>query len=186
MSITSNEAKTTTSRAFRRVVTGHDATGKAVVVADGPSEDVAVVSAIGLTIADMWQMSGVPTRIDAWERRDPEQGMDIRKAGGLTFRVLRLEPSPSVDEIADAMAAFQDMTGSTDDHVEHSRHPMMHRTETVDFAIVLSGSVTLLLDEDDVELSAGDVVIQRGTNHTWENRGDEPCVMAVVAVDAAA
>ena len=54
MSITSNEAKTMTSRTFRRVVTGHDPAGKAVVVADGPSEDVVIVSAIGLTIADMW------------------------------------------------------------------------------------------------------------------------------------
>ena len=61
----------------------------------------------------------------------------------------------------------------------------MHRTDTVDYAVVLQGSITMLLDDTDVELSTGDVVIQNGTNHAWSNRGQAPCLIAFVLVDAA-
>lgn len=60
----------------------------------------------------------------------------------------------------------------------------MHRTDTVDYAVVLQGSITMLLDDEDVELSAGDVVIQNGTNHAWSNRGPDPCLIAFVLIDA--
>ena len=60
----------------------------------------------------------------------------------------------------------------------------MHRTDTVDYAVVLQGSITMLLDEEDVELSAGDVVIQNGTSHAWANRGQAPCLIAFVLIDA--
>jgi quercetin dioxygenase-like cupin family protein len=68
--------------------------------------------------------------------------------------------------------------------VAGARHPYMHRTDTVDYAVVLQGSITMLLDEEDVELSAGDVVVQNGTNHAWANRGHTPCLMAFVLIDA--
>jgi quercetin dioxygenase-like cupin family protein len=60
---------------------------------------------------------------------------------------------------------------------------MMHRTETLDYAVVLEGSVTMVLDDQDVELSAGDVVIQCGTNHAWSNRSGKPCRMLYVLID---
>ena len=63
------------------------------------------------------------------------------------------------------------------------RHPMMHRTETVDYAVVLEGAITLLLDEGDVELKAGDVVIQRGTSHAWSNRSNKNVKMLYVLID---
>jgi quercetin dioxygenase-like cupin family protein len=63
------------------------------------------------------------------------------------------------------------------------RHPMMHRTETIDYAIVLSGELTLLLDDTDVLLREGDVVIQCGTNHAWSNRSGKPARIAFVLVD---
>ena len=62
----------------------------------------------------------------------------------------------------------------------------IHRTDTVDYAMVLQGSITMLLDEQDVELSAGDVVVQNGTSHAWANRGHAPCLMAFVLIDASA
>jgi quercetin dioxygenase-like cupin family protein len=64
------------------------------------------------------------------------------------------------------------------------RHPMMHRTQTLDYAVVLEGEVTMLLDDEDVPLKAGDVVIQCGTNHAWSNRSDKPCRMLYVLIDA--
>ena len=66
---------------------------------------------------------------------------------------------------------------------EGGRHPLMHRTETIDYAIVLSGELTLILDDSEVKLQAGDMVVQRGTNHAWSNRSDKPCIIAFVLVD---
>ena len=63
------------------------------------------------------------------------------------------------------------------------RHPLMHRTETIDYAIVLSGEITMVMDETDVHLKAGDVLVQCGTNHAWSNRSNAPCVIAFVLVD---
>jgi len=63
------------------------------------------------------------------------------------------------------------------------RHPMMHRTETVDYAVVLEGEITLILDEGEVELEAGDVVIQRGTSHAWSNRSGKNVKMLYVLMD---
>jgi naringenin degradation protein FdeH len=63
------------------------------------------------------------------------------------------------------------------------RHPLMHRTETIDYAIVLSGEITMVLDDVDVMLRAGDVVVQCGTNHAWSNRSNAPCVVAFVLID---
>jgi uncharacterized cupin superfamily protein len=65
------------------------------------------------------------------------------------------------------------------------RHPFMHRTETLDYAVVLAGEIDLLLDDEDVHLKAGDVVIQRGTNHAWSNRSDKPCRMLYILIDGA-
>ena len=62
--------------------------------------------------------------------------------------------------------------------------PYMHRTDTVDYAVVLQGSITMLLDDEDVELTVGDVIIPNGTNHAWANRGTAPCLIAFVLIDA--
>jgi mannose-6-phosphate isomerase-like protein (cupin superfamily) len=63
------------------------------------------------------------------------------------------------------------------------RHPMMHRTETIDYVIILEGEITMVMDEQDVHLKAGDVLIQCGTNHAWSNRSAAPCVVAFVLID---
>ena len=64
-----------------------------------------------------------------------------------------------------------------------SPHPLMHRTESVDYGVVIEGELTLVLDEGEVLLRAGSVVVQRGTNHAWANRSDRPCRMLFVLVD---
>jgi len=66
----------------------------------------------------------------------------------------------------------------------NARHPNMHKTDTVDYIILLQGEVTLILDEGDVDMKPFDVVVQRGTNHAWSNRGTEPAVLAGVLIDA--
>ena len=76
--------------------------------------------------------------------------------------------------------------GASHNIVENARHPFMHRTESVDYAIILQGEITMLLDESEVHLKAGDVLVQRGTNHAWSNRGTETCYIAFILVDATA
>jgi naringenin degradation protein FdeH len=67
---------------------------------------------------------------------------------------------------------------------DHPRDPGMHRTRTLDYAIILTGEIDLLLDDSEVHLRAGDVVIQQATNHAWVNRGETPCAVAFILIDA--
>ena len=104
---------------------------------------------------------------------------------GTVFRIIEFLPEdPEVIKTIDGKAAFAEMDAS-DNVVEDARHPFMHRTDTIDYAVILSGSITMLMDDeaDDVEFNAGDVLIQRGTNHAWSNRGAEPCRIMFVLVD---
>ena len=70
--------------------------------------------------------------------------------------------------------------------VEGARHPFMHRTDSVDYAIIMQGEIYMLLDDSEVYLKAGDMVVQRGTNHAWSNRGTESCFIAFILVDGVA
>ena len=84
----------------------------------------------------------------------------------------------------DGAAAFAEM-GAGDNVVQGGRHPWMHRTDSVDYGIILTGEIWMLMDneENDVLLRAGDVVVQRGTNHAWANRSTEPCTVMFVLID---
>ena len=83
---------------------------------------------------------------------------------------------------AEARARFSEI-GGADASTSGGPHPLMHRTETVDYGIVISGEITLVLDKGEANLKAGDVVIQRGTNHAWANRSGKPCRMLFMLVD---
>jgi len=84
----------------------------------------------------------------------------------------------------EAREVFNDV-GNADASTLHrgARHPFMHRTETLDYAVVLEGVITMLLDDCEVQLKAGDVVIQRGTNHAWSNRSGKPVRMLYMLID---
>ena len=171
-------------RPVRRVVTGHDAQGRAVVVMDGLAGSVLYrPSRPNVALTDLWATSDAPTtRVDG----DPvDRPVTLPPPpGGTVFRVVQFDPEdPEALAGADGTAAFSDL-GAARNVVASARHPYMHRTDTVDYALVLQGSITMLLDEEDVELSAGDVVIQNGTSHAWANRGHAPCLIAFVLIDA--
>ena len=171
-------------RPVRRVVTGHDAQGRAVVVMDTLAASVLNrPSRPGVALTNLWATSETPTtRTD----HDPVERPVVLSpsAGGTGFRIVQFDPEdPEALARADGAAAFADL-GAAANAVASSRHPYMHRTDTVDYAVVLQGSITMLLDDEDVELSVGDVVIQNGTNHAWSNRGTTPCLIAFVLVDA--
>lgn len=169
----------------RRIVTGHNAAGKSVVVIDGPPARFFGADARGL--AEVWNTGGEPVLSqDATDRADIDVVLSP-VANGSKFRFFAIAPEdPSLsDEEREARVAerFAAM-GAAHERPDTSRHPAMHRTKTVDYIILLSGKVTLLLDEDERDLEPFDVVVQRGTNHAWINKGSEPALLVAVLIDA--
>lgn len=175
------------ARPVRRVVTGHDENGRAVCISDGAAEHILQrPNRPGVTLTNLWQCTTTPTEYDGDEETVDGPLVLHPPKGGNVFRVIEFEPEdPEVIKTLDGKAAFAEM-GASANIVEDARHPFMHRTNSVDYAIILSGEMTMLLDDSDVLLKAGDVVVQRGTNHAWSNRGKETCRIAFILVDAVA
>jgi quercetin dioxygenase-like cupin family protein len=142
----------------RRVVTGHDARGVSVFADDGPVP-VVRTAPDGAMFCEIWATGAMPAPVAAAEP-DPTVG------------ALAVPPPPNGTKIR--INVFPPGIVSP-----------MHRTQSVDYGIVLEGEVTLLLDDSQTTLRAGDVVVQRGTNHRWENRGDQTARMAFILIDGA-
>ena len=139
-------------QSFRRVVTGHDENGTAIIAMDGIAQNVRVREANGITPPD----------------------------GGSVFRIVEFTP----DNDAVSNEEMKKELGLDPDDGTVVRHPGMHRTRSVDYAIVLKGEIDMLVDDDEVHVKEGDVIVQRGTNHAWANRGTENCIIAFVLIDA--
>jgi mannose-6-phosphate isomerase-like protein (cupin superfamily) len=166
---------------IRRLVTGHDAGGKAVCVSDAPA--TCVVERGGTALTDLWQTDTVPAPIDGPEETTDRPLVLHPPAGGTLFRIVEFPPeNPEIMKAVDGRAVFAAI-GAADAIVDDPRHPFMHRTHTVDYAIILKGAITLLLDETEHDMKAGDVVVQRGTTHAWSNRGTSPCLVAFILID---
>lgn len=170
---------------LRRIVTGHNAEGRSVVVIDGPPGAQIRAGAAGLF--EIWNSEG-PV-VDSRSAEDRARG-PVRlspPARGSRFRWFAIAPSdPNLSraELEKATAALFESIGAAHERVDTTRHPAMHKTETIDYIILLSGEVTLLLDEDERDLKPFDVVVQRGTNHAWVNKGTEPALLIAVLIDA--
>jgi quercetin dioxygenase-like cupin family protein len=140
----------------RRVVTGHDGSGKATVAIDEISRDV-VSYRPGATIANIWSTAGFP--VDNGSAADGAKEITATtRDDGTVFRVIEYAPGVA---------------------------PRNHRTNSIDYAVVLSGEIDMELDEGRVvTLRAGDLLVQRGTIHNWVNRSNAPCVVVFVLIDA--
>ena len=173
----------------RRVVTGHDEDGKAVVFSGGPAPFVHV-NAVNPEwySTDIWRTGETPARIVP-AADEPTLGprRQMPQKHGTVLRINHFPPESEdvrrMDPEASrrAFAALGNEKAAT--FGKGGRHPLMHRTETIDYAIVLSGEITMVMDDRDVELKAGDVLVQCGTNHAWSNRSNAPCVVAFVLID---
>ena len=150
----------------RRVVTGHTPDGASVVVSDGPVPVSREIPEDGVAFHEIWNTSGAPAPLTAVEPVDP------------TERELAVPPPPLGTKIR--INEFQ--PGFLD---ERGLQSPVHRTASVDYGIVLEGEITLVLDDSEVVLRAGDIVVQRGTDHAWANRGDSVAKVAFILVDAA-
>jgi len=168
------------TKKLRRIVTGHDEQGRSVVVRDAPPRDLG-------TFHEMWATDDAPASYgsedevaDRWVRLEPpDRGTNFR-----FFRVDPVDPSLPAEELEERAARAFESIGAGHCRPDTTRSPYMHETRTVDYIILLEGNVTLLLDEEEVDLEPFDVVIQRGTNHAWINRGTEPALLAAVLIDA--
>ena len=165
---------------IRRVVPGHDEDGTAIIARDSIAENVRVRAANGLTSTLLWTEDATPAdNAGDVDKADREIGVAPPDDGSV-FRIVEFVPdddSVSNEDMKRELGLDPDSGGPV-------RHPGMHRTRSVDYAIVISGEIDMLVDEDEVHLKAGDVVVQRGTNHAWANRGTEPCRIAFVLIDA--
>ena len=166
----------------RRVVTGHDAKERAVVLIDGAAPNAKLRKATGLTSTLLWVTDRSPAdnsgSADAAER---EIGVAPPPLGSI-FRVVDFPPAAEVGAV-DSAAMLKEMGIAGGSHGK-LRHATMHRTKSVDYAVVISGEIDMLLDDSEVHLRAGDVLVQRGTNHAWVNRGKESCRIAFALIDA--
>ncbi|QDG78765.1 cupin domain-containing protein [Labrenzia sp. PHM005] len=172
------------AREFRRVVTGHDENGVAVVESDNiATHRLQRPNRPGVTLTNFWLSASTPAEYDGPTETCDGPFILHPPKGGSVFRVVEFMPEdPEVLAKLDGKAAFAEM-GAGANIVEGARHPFMHRTDSVDYAVIMTGEIYMLLDEDEVLLKAGDVVVQRGTNHAWSNRGTEPCSIAFILVD---
>ena len=164
-------------RPVRRIVTGHR-DGKAVVLFDSAAPNQKLRQASGLVSTLVWVTDETPADISGTADRSLREIGVPPPANGTIFRVVDFPPEGSARS---REAILQEMGVS--DH-GGARHAAMHRTRSVDYAIVLEGEIDMLLDDSEVHLTAGDVLVQQATNHAWVNRGTRPCRMAFVLVDA--
>ena len=139
----------------RRVITGHDANGRAIVKIDEVAKNV-TSGRPGASAANIWTTEGFPANNDGGAD-EGQRKVATTLANGTIFRVI---------EFAPGVAARN------------------HRTDSIDYIVVMAGEIDMELDDSSVHLKAGDVMVQRGTIHNWVNRGTAPCVLAVVLVDA--
>lgn len=179
----------TTQTGFRRIVTGHDEAGKATFLSDAPPTRVQLIGGPGgPTFFEIWNTRETPILIDRDSGEPAESGLVLAPPqGGTRLRVIDFPPEgDAIRNLTEAQAAekFESMGGGD---ASRSRagapHPLMHRTQTLDYGVVIEGEITLVLDEGETTIRAGDIVIQRGTNHAWANRSGANCRMAFVLID---
>lgn len=170
----------------RRIVTGHDDAGTAVVIHDGPAPNVRVREASGIASTLLWATDESPADIAGSADRAARTSGVAPPQNGSVFRIVDFPPLGKGGRVAHA-AVLKEMGLSAEGaHTANARSPFMHRTRSVDYAIVMAGEIDMLLDDSEVHLSAGDVLIQQGTNHAWENHGSVVCRIAFVLIDAKA
>jgi len=178
------------SKPFRRVVTGHDAQGRAIIQSDAPPPRTRKVGGPnGPTFYEVWNTRETPVLIDRSSGEPPEADLTLAPPkSGTRIRVLDFPPeSEEMRKITSEQAREHFAELGAANAVRHgsgpARHPYMHRTETVDYGIILEGEITLIMDEGETVVRAGDIVIQRGTNHGWANRSGKNCRVAFVLID---
>jgi naringenin degradation protein FdeH len=170
------------TKTTRRIVTGHDADGKAIAIFDGQIAS-RQRSPGGNALTMLWVTAESPVDVSgSADRAETKVGVPPPLNGSI-FRIVDFPPAAAGSRPVDHHAVLIAM-GIDPETQGYMRHPNTHRTRSVDYAIVLDGEIDMLMDDTEVHMKAGDVLVQQGTNHAWVNNGTKPCRIAFVLIDA--
>lgn len=164
-------------RRVRRIVTGENAAGKSVFISDGPTPNFTANPSA--PVAQVVWATG-ESRAEGADPAPAGHPFDFHSKGGSLLRIVDF-PSDDVYDKA-ALELFLDANGVRD-RSGNARHFWFHKTHSLDYAIVLEGEIYAMMDEGETLMRAGDVLVQRATNHSWSNRSGKPCRMAFVLLD---
>ena len=165
----------------RRVVTKLDASGKSVVMIDG---QVQLSPRLPGFISEKWVTTGSPPDFSGSDDRAKIKVGIAPPAGGTVFRIAEFMPTSQKIESMDVNTMMKTVGAGAPKRGLPPRHSMMHRTRSLDYMIIMSGEIDMLLDDSEVHLKAGDVLVQQATNHAWVNRSGKPCRVAFILIDS--
>jgi mannose-6-phosphate isomerase-like protein (cupin superfamily) len=168
----------------RRVVTTVDASDKAVVLIDGANPHKKVRPNAQTVSRLCWVTDQTPADLSGTKDRAAVEIGIMPPKGGSVFRIVDFPPETAEMRKLDPSTMHHSLGDGVPKRGLPPRHPAMHRTRTVDYAIVMQGEIDMLLDDSEIHLKAGDVLVQQGTNHAWVNRSTEPCRIAFVLIDS--
>jgi len=177
------------AKPVRRIVVV-DENDRSKVISDGPTPDVRTDPARpGFASHRLWVTDRTPIPLKNVRESLSTPHRLEPPPGGSVCRIVTFPPDASFSgkvggrEVRAYFAAMGSPGAST--YSGQAPHPYMQKTRTLDLCLVLEGEITLILDTQEVQLKAGDTVVQRGTNHAWSNRSDKPCIVAISSHDAA-
>jgi mannose-6-phosphate isomerase-like protein (cupin superfamily) len=174
---------------IRRIVTGHDAQGRSMVIEDRAAPSVHTnPKRVGYCLTQLWMTDQTPAAVG--NEPDPTSRplkLEPPKNGSVV-RIVEFGPEGEWLAKIDAQAArvAWDAIGTSTSSTNRdgrAKHPFMHRTQSVDYCYVIEGEVTLVLDNEEVLMRQGDFAVERGTNHAWANRSGKPCKLLFVLID---
>lgn len=169
----------------RRVVTGFDDTGRSTIVTDGPAPAIkSVPGRPDYYSTNVWRTGAAPVDIAEPDLIEAHIGVSPPE-NGTVLRVIDFPPEPKdpQERARQLAASFGQIFDDADTSQSGEIHPGMHQTDTVDYAIVLEGEIVAVLEESETVLKAGDILIQRGTNHAWSNQSGASCKVAFILID---
>jgi hypothetical protein len=169
----------------RRIVTAIDAEGRSYIAADGVSAAMHTMpERPGYRANNIWRTVGSPAPLAAADTITEHRGV-MPPPGGSVIRVIDIPPESKdpAERKRQTEAVFAKMFNDAKLDSGHARHPGMHITDTIDYAILLKGELVAIMDQGETVMRAGDILIQRGTNHAWANRSDEIARIAFILVD---
>jgi mannose-6-phosphate isomerase-like protein (cupin superfamily) len=166
----------------RRVVTALDASGKAVVLIDERTRLTAPRPPN--YAANIWVTDKSPPDFSSKDDRGKTKIGLVPPKSGTVFRIVDFAPDSQGEHPTDMNYMMKIVGAEAPKRGLPPRHPMMHRTRSLDYALIMSGEIDMLLDEGEVHLKAGDVIVQQATNHAWVNRSGKPCRVAFILMDS--
>jgi mannose-6-phosphate isomerase-like protein (cupin superfamily) len=169
---------------IRRYVTGHDKDGKAIVAFDDHAPNAVPLKGWpGAGVTEVWVTGEMPVNNMGREDQSLRPLRHDPTPSGTIFRVVEIPPESS--STIDTEETFRQLgSGNKPTAEDQAKHPTMHKTNSIDYLVVISGEMWMVMEKGEVLLRPGNCIVRRGTNHAWKNKGDNPCLLAAVLIDA--